>query len=541
MEAGVGSGSSSDASTTEAQNPSGNNSPTHEVQPHLPTAQTSPQHTQLPQHLPSSQSQSRGQSQSPSITHSRNTSISQPVQAISNPAPEERPLQLPISQHTPPFFDQSAPNAILQAPSLMSPISDPSNGMNGFVTSTPMSGYDDFVRTVRDQSDNGASPQFMMDPWNSMGIGNDFDPMRIDPSLMMHMNMDITMGPPQDSILDMIPEMSPTQAFGTVQTPLQSARMDESFSELRIGSSAAMYQSSHRHSSIADTGVPDVPATVAAQEGWTVFRCTPLVPSYTIPRTARINLERLELSLKNNEGWSNWTPSWDESDFQQPGQIAVANLVESTRDKLLAITQSFLHKALDIHKEGSLSSSNSGESPGSIASGSNYIVLPPGRVLEYFLQSYANSFERYYPTSAQGRLDANELMYTGNDKASSLLLLMMIAQGAMNIPSMEARLLTGGFTEACRISLFDLIEKNIIMAGDPNVLRAALLFTVQAAWSGDKWQMDIAMGQRGMYFAMLRHSGILETRSTTSSSQINGTLPTEVLWQGWLQQESRSR
>jgi hypothetical protein len=132
-------------------------------------------------------------------------------------------------------------------------------------------------------------------------------------------------------------------------------------------------------------------------------------------------------------------------------------------------------------------------------------------------------------------------MQNYNDKASSLLILMMIAQGAMNIPSVEARWLTGGFTEACRISIFDLIEKNIIMAGDPIVLRAALLFTVQAAWSGDKWQMDIAMGQRGMYFAMLRHSGILETRTTTTTPHMNGNTTTDSLWRDWLQQESRSR
>ena len=88
--------------------------------------------------------------------------------------------------------------------------------------------------------------------------------------------------------------------------------------------------------------------------------------------------------------------------------------------------------------------------------------------------------------------------------------------------------------------LFDLIEKNIIMAGDPIVLRAALLFTVQAAWSGDKWQMDIAMGQRGMYFSMLRHSGILEARQM-STPQNGGGVSTEVLWREWLQQEARSR
>jgi hypothetical protein len=532
---GAENGNSSDGSNAEVQNPSADNSPSNEL-PQSSTAQ--PQ--QLPQskQLPASQPRS---SQSPSVTHSRNPStVSLPVQSIPDPAPEDKAVQLPMS-HTPPFFEHSPTNSISQPPMLVSSIPGTGHNLNGFATSTPMSGYEDFARTVGDQPDNGPSPQFMMDPWNPMPMGGEFDPMRIDPSLMMSMNMDLSMGPPPDSILGMIPEMSPTQAYGPVQTPLQDQNMvDESFSDLHIGSSASMFYSSNRHSSIADAGIPDLGAIIAAQDGWTVFRCTPSISSSSCPRTARLNLERLELSLKNHEGWSNWSPSWDESDFQLGGRIAVAKLQESTRDKLLAITQSFLHKALDIHKDGS-SSSSSGESPGSVASGSNFVLLPPARVLEHFLRSYANSFERYYPTSARGVLDPNELMQNYNDKASSLLILMMIAQGAMNIPSVEARWLTGGFTEACRISLFDLIEKNIIMAGDPIVLRAALLFTVQAAWSGDKWQMDIAMGQRGMYFAMLRHSGILETRPATSTPHMNGNTSTEMLWRDWLQQEGRSR
>jgi hypothetical protein len=404
-----------------------------------------------------------------------------------------------------------------------------------------MSGYEEFARTMRDQHQAGVSPpQFTIDPWGAMAMEGEFDPMRIDPSLLMSMNMDMSIGPPPDGILGMIPDMSPNQAFAPVQTPIQTPHVDESYSDLQIGSSASMFYPSNRHSSIADAGIPDLGAIIAAQDGWTVFRCTPSIPSNSCPRTARLNLERLELSLKNHEGWGTWSPSWDESDFQLGGQIAVAKFGEATRDKLLAITQSFLHKALEIHKDGGGSSHN-GESPGSVASGSNFILLPPARVLEYFLRSYANCFERYYPTSARGLLDTNELMQNYNDKASSLLILMMIAQGAMNIPSVEARWLTGGLTEACRISLFDLVEKNIIMAGDPIVLRAALLFTVQAAWSGDKWQMDIAMGQRGMYFAMLRHSGILETRTASSTPKLNNNIPTEMLWRDWMQHESRSR
>lgn len=477
-------------------------------------------------------SQSRQSPQPPSVVHSRNPSISLPVQQLQNPPPEEKPLHIAIATTTPPFFEQSSPNGLpTTMPTVLSPLPTP---VNGFISHTPMSGYEEFVGTVQNHSDE-PSPRFMMDPWNTMSMGQDFDPMRIDPSLMMSMNMDMTMGPPTDGILGMIPEMSPSQTFGPVQTPIQTPRMDESFSDLQIGSSASMFYPSNRQNSIVDAGVPDLGAIIAAHDGWSVFRCTPTIPSSSCPRTARLNLERLEQSLKNHEGWSNWRPSWDEADFQQSGRVKVAKIHESTRDKLLAITQSFLHKALDIHKDGM--SSSSSDSPGSTSS--NFVLLPPAPVLDLFLRSYANSFERFYPTTARGMLDANELMQNYNDKASSLLILMMIAQGGINIPSMEARWLTGGITEACRISLFDLVEKNIIMAGDPIVLRAALLFTVQAAWSGDKWQMDIAMGQRGMYFAMLRHSGILEPQRL-STPHMNGN-QTEALWRDWIQQEGRSR
>ncbi|KAF2001048.1 transcription factor Bmr1 [Amniculicola lignicola CBS 123094] len=524
------SGNSSENGNNEAHNVSSGNSPARDTQGPPPPPQANG-HTSPPQ----LQQAPHPATQTPSAPHSRNPSVSQSVQ-LQNPTPEEKPLGLSAST-TPPFFEQSPTNGLAPSlPSVLSPLSTP---VNGFVSSTPMSGFEEFSRTGRESTEMEASPHFTIDPWATMPMGRDFDPMGIDPSIMMSMNMDISMGAPQDGILGMIPEMSPPHGYGPVQTPIQTPRMDESFSDLQIGSSASLFYPTNRNHSICDSGVPDLGAIVAAQDGWTVFRCTPTIPSSSCPRTARINLERLELSLKNHKGWGEWRPSWDDTDFHQGGDnIAVVQLHESTRDKLLAITQSFLHKALDIHKDGMTSSPSSGDSPGSSAS--NFILLPPARVLELFLRSYANSFERFYPMTAGGLLDPNELMTNFNDKASSLLLLMMIAQGAMVIPSIEARWLTGGLTEACRISLFDLIEKNIIMAGDPIVLRAALLFTVQAAWSGDKWQMDIAMGQRGMYFAMLRHSGILEPRHI-STSHMNGNPSTDSLWGEWIQQESRSR
>lgn len=398
----------------------------------------------------------------------------------------------------------------------------------------------------KDSSDDGSSPRFMLD-WSQMQMPIGYDGL-IQPHLIMNPDMgfdpNLPLAPNGDGFLSMLPDID--NGMAPLITPLETPKIERTFSDLELGSSASAFQP-HRHSSTTSMHSihssqdikGEMPAIITAQDAWSVFRCTPTMAASSCPKTQKLNLERLEETLRNHEGWSSWSPQWDEGDLAGGDHLTVMQLHESTRDKLLAITQSFLHKALEIHREGAHNSppSNGYHTPNSYAS--NFVLLPPGRVLEYFLRSYANCFERYYPLTSRGILDANELMHCYNDRASSLLVLMMIAQGAMNIPSTDARMLTGGLTEACRISLFDLIERNIVMAGDPIVLHAAHIFTVQAAWSGDKWQMDIAMGQRGMYFAMLRHSGLLDkpSQSTTINQQSNA----DQLWNEWIQNESRSR
>lgn len=384
--------------------------------------------------------------------------------------------------------------------------------------------------------------------WHHMQVPMGYDGM-VQPQMIMNgAEFDphaLPMAPHHDGMLAILPDLA-NGVHAPLITPIETPKMEQAFSDLELGASAGQYHPSHRNSSMHSVPQQDpngeMAAIIAAQDAWSAFRCHPTIPSTSCPKTARLNLERLEQTLRNHEGWSSWAPQWDESDVTacSGDHLTVMQLHESTRDKLLAITQSFLHKALEIHREGPShgASMNGGQlTPSSGVS--NFVLLPPARVLEYFLRSYANCFERYFPLTSRGILDANELMHCYNDRASSLLVLMMIAQGAMNIPSNEARSLTGGLTEACRISLFDLIEKNVIMSGDPIVLHAALLFTVQAAWSGDKWQMDIAMGQRGMYFAMLRHSGVLELRANAPHPVQHPN--TDHLWSEWIQKEARSR
>ncbi|CAK3988559.1 transcriptional regulator [Lecanosticta acicola] len=467
-----------------------------------------------------------------------------PASPKNNMAPvQEEKTSAPAVDGPPSHFVEQQPTSGPTPPNSFSPpMPTP-----GFLQHTPMSGYNEFQTMGKDSSDAGSSPRFMLD-WSQMQMPMGYDGM-IQPHLIMNPDMafdpNMPLAPNGDGLLHIMPDVA--NGMAPLITPLETPKIERSFSDLELGSSAAAFQP-QRHGSVPSMhsvqSVQDIkgemPAIITAQDAWSVFRCTPTMPSSFCPKTAKLNLERLEETLRNHEGWSSWSPQWDEGDMAGGDHLTVMQLHESTRDKLLAITQSFLHKALEIHREGhhhQSSPANEYLTPNSYAS--NFVLLPPARVLEYFLQSYANCFERYYPLTSRGVLDANELMHCYNDRASSLLVLMMIAQGAMNIPSTDARMLTGGLTEACRISLFDLIERNIIMAGDPIVLHAALLFTVQAAWSGDKWQMDIAMGQRGMYFAMLRHSGLLD--KPTQPSTVNQQSNADQLWNEWIQNESRSR
>ncbi len=250
--------------------------------------------------------------------------------------------------------------------------------------------------------------------------------------------------------------------------------------------------------SVNEYFVQDLEALVAVQEGWPCFRCNPSSNAAIYPKTGRIYLEGLEYTLNNYDAWQIWTPQL--ADIEETGldpKIAVQPFRGSSRDKLMVITQSFLHKARDIHGSSSTPTlRSSGSGPPASTGFQGFVVLPPPDVLESLLRAYANRFEPYYPSLPAGSLKPAELMDSSNDKPSSLLLLLMIAQGAMATPTIGARYLTSGLTEASRISLFDLLEKDVALATDPIMLRSALLFMNLAAWSGDKWHMDVRFSLR---------------------------------------------
>lgn len=239
------------------------------------------------------------------------------------------------------------------------------------------------------------------------------------------------------------------------------------------------------------SSIPEFDDVVKAEGSWPLARCTKALHSGDCPRTA---LSHLTFFQRSSKGHGTWKPledyvrehvNWGDDDL-----TAVVPLSDYTRDSMLAITQKFLYKALEIH-----GSSGGGDGFG------GFVLLPPSEIIQYFLRSYVRSLSVYYPLVV-GCVDPNHML--ADCRPSTLLLLLMIAQGAGAMPVAEARYLSTGLTETCRISLFDMIEKNVELSADPVALRCALLFTLLGSWSGDKWLMDIAMGQRGMYMSVSR-------------------------------------
>ncbi|KAK7908251.1 hypothetical protein PG985_015554 [Apiospora marii] len=277
----------------------------------------------------------------------------------------------------------------------------------------------------------------------------------------------------------------------------------------------------------------DLEVVLAAEAAWPLARCTPPVYSGTCPRTAIVHLESLEQKSKQENTWDTLERYLEQVDWDAADLASVVPLQSRTRDNMLAITQTFLHKALEIHR-GGLSGYNKDRFSGPGLA--TFLVLPPSKILEYFLRSYVRSLSFFYSLVSTGCVDPNEMVQ--NNKASTLLVLLMIAQGASAVPTAEARALSAGLVETCRISLFDIIEKDIEMCADPITVRCSLLFTLLGAWSGDKWLMDISLGQRGMYLSMLKHAGMLDAQPAMIPN-FHGSL--ELQWRDWLARETQNR
>ncbi|KAI0196976.1 hypothetical protein F4808DRAFT_297710 [Astrocystis sublimbata] len=271
-------------------------------------------------------------------------------------------------------------------------------------------------------------------------------------------------------------------------------------------------------------------AMIDAEPAWPLAKCNRRhAYSDECCVTAFLHLDHLSRRL-NYEGA--YAPlahlSMVEWDDELLSTVQVEPIRPETRDKMHAIAQRFLHKALDVHSRHDRNQEQH-----------KFLVLPSSGILDHFLHSYIHSLQFYYSLVPASHLDPNA-MIKRNENAT-LLVLFMIAQGASTIPIEEARSLSTALILTCRISVLDMVEKNPPMCANSTVHRCALIFILLAAWSGDKWLMDIAMGQRGMYLAMLQHAGAFTHREPPVPSWPNCLPDVTAVWHSWQDQETMNR
>lgn len=240
----------------------------------------------------------------------------------------------------------------------------------------------------------------------------------------------------------------------------------------------------------------------ASRSHWSYFRATPQTPANRCPSTANIYLDKLRHTLSDQV--ARLAPSNADSD-QNSGEVVKplvpsGPLSDSVRDKLLIFTQALLQDALKAHRSRpSLGRWNSNSSLS--FDNEATMTLPRSQVLESYIDNYLVRFERSYPSLTAGDFRLQKIVQSIDHRISTVLLLLIIALGSMSTDDSSAKYLANGLTEVCRISLIDVAERKSGPGWDYSVIRSALLFTLLAAWNGDKWHMDKAIGQRGMYMS----------------------------------------
>jgi hypothetical protein len=226
-----------------------------------------------------------------------------------------------------------------------------------------------------------------------------------------------------------------------------------------------------------------------SSEDWPCFQCNPPNAQPINPKIGSQHLRRLEETLNDQSIWNNVEDL--DLNKQNHAGIDVEPVQGSLRDKLMVISQGFLNRAREIHRPSSDDLSTNRHKTHSSASVTGFFILPPPQVLDAFLRIYASRVEPFLPFFPGGTINLTQLISSNDEKSSILLILLMIAYGAMGSASPHAQNLANGLLEICRICMFDIVEKNVEMTAHPTILRCALLYLSAAAWNGNRWHMDV--------------------------------------------------
>ena len=215
-------------------------------------------------------------------------------------------------------------------------------------------------------------------------------------------------------------------------------------------------------------------------EQWPMFRCTSSSHSAIDPDLGRLYLEGL-LQASRASSVSISPNSPQNKGRSESGFDITTTFDTTTRDKLMGLAQCFLIKGWETHFKG-----------GSRVSAT--VTLPSLSDLHMYFRSYIQHYEPFYSIYPLPKGDIRGLLEDMEEDISCLMLLLLIAQGALIAhPTSQAKTLALGITEACRIGMLDILEKNVSMSIQPDMLRCILVYLSLASWSGTRWHMDVSL------------------------------------------------
>ena len=239
----------------------------------------------------------------------------------------------------------------------------------------------------------------------------------------------------------------------------------------------------------------------AAHEDWPAFACNPTSVELSSWKNTRWYLDTLKTALKNGGSWGN-APLTNPATFDNASsnETIFGELINnSTRDKLLVVTQGLIQKAT-AHTRHALSNSTYPVTSAQDIDHESFVPIPPAEVLDRYLRVYWSRFEPYYGFATTVDLHPSRMLDASAGKSSSLLLLSMVAHGAL-AGSYADWCLSSTLTEACHFSFRELMTgEDSQRLRDTEALRVALSMLCLTAWSGDAWHMNVMSSFRWLFF-----------------------------------------
>lgn len=154
------------------------------------------------------------------------------------------------------------------------------------------------------------------------------------------------------------------------------------------------------------------------------------------------------------------------------------------RDRLVAVVQLMLYRALQSrHAASGVDISDSSL----LCKGlfGPLVVLPPSHILLHFVELYAmriDPTQPYLGLAGSPRVKINDILQVNMSDVGLLLILILIAQGALLADDRYSLILADGLTELCKLAMNDVLERSTI--GDPMVGGIGLQLLSICAWSG---------------------------------------------------------